>query len=115
MFAAIAIGSTAVVAREVGAGNRSMASRVAWQSSILGFAISLIAMALLLWGGDSFVRLLGLQAEAATLASRYLWITSLVVPLIMFEQIGAACLRGAGDTLSGFMASSVVVLVNIFF
>jgi len=113
IFAAIAIGATAVVAREVGAGNRSTASRVAWQSCILGTAISLVAVVLLLWGGDSLVRLLGLQSEAANLASRYLWIATLVVPLIMFEQIGAACLRGAGDTFSGFLASSIVVVVNM--
>jgi putative MATE family efflux protein len=113
MFAAIAIGSTAVVAREVGAGNRSTASRVAWQSCLLGTGISLAAVVLLLWGGDSFVRLLGLQSEAAILASRYLWIATLVVPLIMFEQIGAACLRGAGDTYSGFLASAIVVIVNL--
>jgi Na+-driven multidrug efflux pump len=32
---------------------------------------------------------------------------------MMAEQVGIACLRGAGDTLTGFIAMSVVNVVNV--
>jgi len=36
-----------------------------------------------------------------------------MIPWIMCSQVGAACLRGAGDTFSGFATKLVVVIVNI--
>jgi putative MATE family efflux protein len=54
-----------------------------------------------------------LEGKAAELAERYLWILTPVIPVIMLEQIGVACLRGAGDTVSGFIAKSIVNVVNV--
>ena len=31
----------------------------------------------------------------------------------MCEQVVAACLRGAGDTVTGFLAKSIVVVINL--
>jgi putative MATE family efflux protein len=35
-----------------------------------------------------------------------------VIPIIMLEQVGSACLRGAGDTVTGLVARAVVNIVN---
>ena len=101
LFAVVSIGATAMVARFVGAGDRRQANRVAHQAVLLGIVIAVVMMIvghLLL---EPFVRLLQLEGEAAELAVRYLRIILPVLPLIMFEEVGVACLRGAGDSAPG--------------
>jgi putative MATE family efflux protein len=47
------------------------------------------------------------------LAASYLDILKLAIPLIMVEQVGSACLRGAGDTMAGLLAKLVAVIINL--
>jgi putative MATE family efflux protein len=56
---------------------------------------------------------MNLRGEAAALAIRYIWIVTPAIPCIMLEQVGSACLRGAGDTVSGMQARIAVNLVNV--
>ncbi len=60
---------------------------------------------------DQAVALLQLEGESATLATRYLRIILPVIPLMMLEIVGIACLRGAGDMMAGL---AVMALVNVF-
>jgi len=113
MFSAVAIGATAVVARFVGAGQPQQAVRASNQAVIIGLVLALLATCATAWGGPSFVRAMQLQDAAADLAIRYLWILVPVVPAIMIEQVGIACLRGAGDTVSGFVVKLIVVAINV--
>lgn len=113
LFAAVAIGATALVARFVGAGDQAMARRTANQALTLG---AIFSAAIVLAGytvGHRFVGLLGLESHARELAERNLAILLLAVPPMMFEQVGIACLRGAGDTVSGMVAMSVLNGVNM--
>ena len=111
-FAFIGIGATAIVARSVGAGKRSEAEFATQQAILLGAGFALIAMLVILLGGSTFVNAMGLKGDAAALGARYLQLLNLAVPFIMFEQIGTACLRGSGDTISGLQARVLVNLVN---
>jgi putative MATE family efflux protein len=113
LFAAVAIGATAMVSRAVGSGDRRQAARITNQAVLLGTAFALVAVLALSAGGSGFVRIMQLEGRAGDLALRYLWIVLPVLPLIMIEQVGIACLRGAGDTYSGFVAKSVVNVVNV--
>jgi len=113
MFAAVAIGATALIARFVGAGDRDSARRVAHQAMLLGLILTAVVMAAVLLGGGSLVQVTQLEGRAAELAVRYIWILTPVIPAIMLEQVGVACLRGAGDTVSGFAAKSIVNVVNV--
>lgn len=115
IFSAIAIGSQAVVARLVGAGDRRAASRAANQSLLLGAGFALAGTLAVWLGAGTFVSLMQLEDESARLAERYLHIMAPVVPLIMLEQVAAACLRGAGDTWTGFIAKTIVNVLNIIF
>ncbi len=114
LFSFIAIGTTAVVARHVGAGENAMARSATSQALLLGFVWSLAVMALSFGGGKLFISAVQLQGEAARLAGSYLWIVSFAIPAIMLEQIGTAALRGAGDTITGLIARVAVNLVNMF-
>src|SRR5690606_23295487 len=64
-------------------------------------------------GAPAFIGLMQLEADAAPLATQYLLILIPALPAIMIEQVGIACLHGAGDTMSEFLAKSVVNVVNM--
>ncbi len=113
MFASVGIGATALVARFVGDADFTLAHRVTHQALLVGllFAVALLGILALL--GDKFVWLLNLRGEAGELGERYLQYIVPAIPAIMIVQIGVACLRGAGDTFSGFLAMGAVNLVNL--
>ena len=113
LFSAVAIGATAMVSRFVGAGDRRTATRVANQSLLIGIVLAAAAMVVVLAGGRHFVRWMQLENEAAALSLRYIAIVVPAIPAIMVEQVAAACLRGAGDSVSGFVAKSIVNVVNV--
>lgn len=113
LFAAIAIGATAIIARRVGGREFQQAKVVANQSILVGGAVAIVITAAAFFFGPWFIHIMQLRGGAAVYAQEYLSIVTLVIPLVMFEQIGAACLRGAGDTVTGFLAKALVVAINI--
>lgn len=113
LFSAVAIGATAMTARFIGAGDRKMASRVTHQSLLLGGWIAIAATVGLYLLAAPFIRTMQLHGMAADLAVRYLRILAPVIPLLMIEQVSLACLHGAGDTVSGFLAKILVNVVNM--
>ncbi len=112
VFSIVAIGATALVARQVGAGDIQEARRSTHQSLVLGAWMAVGVTLLSFFGGPTFVASMQLSEEAAALALQY-WTTLLwVIPCFMVVQVGNACLRGAGDTYSGFLAMTLVNVVN---
>lgn len=112
-FASIAIGATALIARSVGGGDADTARRVTNQAVTIGGTLAMLAMLGTFFLADDFVRWMQLEDRAAELALRYTLIVMPGIPFIMIEQVAAACLRGAGDTVSGFVAKSIVNVVNM--
>jgi putative MATE family efflux protein len=112
-FGVVALGSTAMTARFVGARNYEMANRVMNQSITSGLLWALALMAACLPLVDHFPRLMGLEGTAAEAATRYLTIELCVFPAIMVERVGIACLRGAGDMTSGLVVMAIVNVVNM--
>jgi putative MATE family efflux protein len=113
LFVAVDSGATALIARFVGAGDRETACRVANQAFLLGVVLAVCVTSFGLLFLDPLVDLMGLPAEPAALATRYLRILLPVLPLMMVMSAGNACLRGAGDTVSGFVAMIAMNLVNV--
>jgi len=113
LFAAVAIGATALVARSIGGGDRRTAQHVVNQAITVGGLASLLAMLLTYRFAADFVTWMQLEQRAADLALRYVLIVMPGIPFVMIEQVAAASLRGAGDTVSGFVAKSIVNVVNM--
>jgi putative MATE family efflux protein len=113
LFSFVSIGALALVARLVGAGDRPQAAHATRQALVVGIVFAGAGIFLSVTAGSWFVRAMNLQGEAATLAIRYLWILTPAIPLIMLEQVGTACLRAAGDTVSGLVARVVVNIANL--
>lgn len=112
LFSGIAIGTTAMVSRAMGAGDRQAANRIMHQSFLAGAVASVVITGLVAGWGGQFIVAMRLSAEAVPHAQRYLAILVPVIPAIMLEQVAIAALRGAGDTATGLMAKSIVNLVN---
>lgn len=113
LFSFVGIGALAVIARLVGEGKRGQANHVTRQALLAGLVLAAIVVAAVLLLGESFVAAMQYRGEAGRLAVRYIWIVAPAVPLIMIEQVGTACLRGAGDTVSGLVARVAVNIVDI--
>lgn len=113
LFGFVALGSTALVARFAGARDHAMVNRVMNQSITSGLLWSIALIALTLPMAGYFPLAMGLQGTAAAAAERYLQIEICVLPAIMVERVAVACLRGAGDMVSGLAAMAVVNAINM--
>jgi putative MATE family efflux protein len=111
----VSVGSTALVARFVGARNQHEANQALHQSImlavILGGAASVLGFLLI----GPLITLLGLHGDAARFAIEFL---QPILGLVMFQLVetaGVACLIGAGDTRTGPFVSGAVALLNMPF
>jgi putative MATE family efflux protein len=98
MFMAVAIGSTALIARATGAGDQARVQNILRQSMIIALTIGLIAVALAIPLTRPFLTLLGAPSETLSLSERFMRIVapSFLPAALLF--VGMACLRGVGDT-----------------
>src|SRR3954469_18169578 len=108
VFGVVALGSTAMVARFVGARNYDMANRVMNQSILTGLVWALLLMSIALPFAGAFPLLMGLSATPAPAAARFLSIEFCVLQAVMFDRLAIACFRGAGDTASGLVKMAIV-------
>ncbi len=113
LFAAVAIGATAMVARFVGAGDWLSARRVASQAMLVGAALAAVFTLIGYLVADRLPAMLQLSGTPAQLATVYLMFIVPVLPMIMIEAIGVACLRGAGDMIGGLVVMFSTNAVNI--
>jgi putative MATE family efflux protein len=113
LFATASIGATALVARFVGGGDLPLARRSVHQALVLGMGFAVVIVAVCLIFGPQLLKMTRLAPDARELAESYLTIILIAMPAIMVEQVGIACLRGSGDTVSGLIAMLVMNGVNI--
>jgi len=113
LYGAISIGATAMVARFVGAGDYDSARRVTNQAVVLGALVTLFVVAGLRAFGAQLVQMMNLSEESGGYALRYLDFLLWVMPAVMLCQIGPACLRGAGDTVTGMVVMGLVNAINV--
>ena len=112
LFDLVAIGATAMTARFVGAGDLRSARHVTNQAVFVGACLALVVVLAGFPAAPLFVSAMNLTGLAGDLATRYLWIILPFLPAIMIQRVGIACLRGAGDMASSFVAMSIVNIVN---
>ncbi|MBN1485232.1 MAG: MATE family efflux transporter [Chloroflexia bacterium] len=114
LFGAVAVGTTALIARAVGGKDWKLANRALRQSILLGVGIGLTAMVLGLSLAGPLVRLLGSGADAYALqmSTTYLRVVASIFALSTLMFIANAAMRGAGDTRTPFIIMLVVNLLN---
>ncbi len=112
---AIGTGSTAIIAREVGARHRRRANSVCGQSMLFAAMVG-VALAVLLWlFAGPIITFTNLRGEAREFAMSYLRLLTPSVPFLVVMFVANACLRGAGDTLTPAVSMIVVDVLNVIF
>lgn len=110
---AVGVGSTALVARTVGAGEGHRASRVLQTS----FALALVwglAMAVMMWfAAGLWLDTLGAEPEASDAGARYLKGVAFGMPFAALMFAGNAAQQGAGDTRTPMVVGLVINVVNV--
>ncbi len=109
----VTVGSTALIARFIGAGDFKSASKVVHQSLLLAFLFGLLASILAITFVPFILSLIGLQGVAAQEAYGFLFNIFILLPFQMMEAAGIACMVGAGNTLTGLMVLGFVTVLNI--
>ncbi|MCF0149938.1 MAG: MATE family efflux transporter [Firmicutes bacterium] len=118
MIMAMNVGSTAMVARFRGQGNRQKANQVLRQSVFFNIVLSAFFMTVGLAFGENIIRFLagsGISESTIQYASEYFRIQMYgMIPLSMTFSF-TACLRGCGDTKMPLFYNTMANVVNIVF
>ncbi len=109
----VSVGSTALVARFIGARDYELANRTVHQSILLAVILGVLGGVAGIFAAPSVIALLGLTGDAAAFAVQFLRPLLGLLVFQVLEQAGIACLIGAGDTRTGPIVSGLVALLNI--
>jgi len=110
---AVAVGSTAVIARNVGAGQPQLASTTLRNALLMALAWG-CAMGLAMWFFGSWgLGMLGAEEGAKHQGTVYLKATAVGMPLWSLIYAGNASLQGAGDTRTPMVIGLIINAVNI--
>ena len=110
----VTVGSTALVARCIGAGERRLAVEVTHQALILAVVLGLLATGIAFGGGIRWmVGALKLHGHAADFATDYLLVLFASLVFMIVEVAGIACLVGAGDTRTGLWITGGIAFINV--
>lgn len=113
-FAAIGTGTTVMVARSVGAKDRSRAGRYAEQAFFLALGMVLtISLLAFLFTREILVLLYNTSGELLDVGTDYLRIAIWGVPFMAVMQITGAIMRGAGNTKVPMQVATVINIVNV--
>jgi putative MATE family efflux protein len=109
----VGVGSTALVARFTGAGDRALAIHTTNQSIVLATFLGLLGSVAGWIFRHEIVALLQLEGDAAAFAAAYLAPMFLLMAFQMIEAAVIACLVGAGDTRTGLYIRAGVTVINV--
>jgi MATE family multidrug resistance protein len=113
VFSGIAAGTTALVARAVGAGNGDEARAIARQSLLVGVAIAAACGLVGLAFAPSLVGILGVSPDVIVDAVPLVRVSCLLLPVLVSGVLAGATLRGAGDTRTPMWNSAIANVANL--
>lgn len=113
VFQASNVGTTALVARFIGTGDKSMANKVVEQTLILAVISGIIVSGLGFGLAQTVVKFMGAEPEVVPLAVSYMKIVCLGGVFLSLTLGISAALRGAGDTLSPMKYNITSNIINI--
>jgi putative MATE family efflux protein len=112
-LAALSIGASVLVAQSVGGKNFSRASNLARQALVWSAIISVpLALAGFIFA-TPIVSVFGMEPAASAIAVDYLHVTMGTVVVLVGLFIGSGVLRGAGDTKTPLIVTTIANVINI--
>lgn len=113
LFIFLAYGTTAAVARLIGAGRRADAARWGVQALLMALVIGIVAGAVLYGLADRLLGLLGGEGEVLAQARIYLVISLAGLPALLLMLAGMGYLRGGLDMARPLKVAVLTAAVNL--
>ena len=113
LFNFLAYGTTPLVARALGRGDRDEAGRVAMAAAALGIVLGIGAALVLVPAARGVLGLMGASDATLPGAETYLSIRALALPAVMVVLVGHGVFRGYQDTRTPFVVTVGLNLVNL--
>lgn len=115
VFQALNVGTTAVVARSIGAKNTDDANEATRQTLVITLVLGLIMSATCVIFADPLIRLMGAEPDSLYWGVPYFQIVGAGLIFQTISMSLAAVLRGAGDTRTPMIYNIIANCVNIAF
>lgn len=113
LLMAIGVGTTALVARSWGAGQREEASRITSASLMFGGLVGLVLMIFGMLFSHQIAEVFGLDEHAAQLASRNIfWLSAFIIGFAI-DIILSSALRAAGNAWTPLLFGLSVNIINL--
>ena len=113
LFIFLAYGTTAAVARLIGAGRHADAARWGIQALLMALAVGVAAAAVLYGLADQLLRLLGGEGEVLAQARIYLVISLAGLPALLVMLAGVGYLRGTLDMARPLRVAALTAAGNL--
>ena len=111
-FAAISVGTTALVARFIGGKDYQNANNTIKQSLYISIFFSIIFTLSMLLISENIVKWMGAEDSLIPLANTYLSIALIGLPGMIISMIMSGALRGAGDTKTPMIVNGFSNILN---
>jgi len=113
VFAALSVGTTALVARFIGAKNYKDGEDTILQSLFISLILSIIFSLVGFLLSKNIVVLMGAEEQIVPYASKYMRIIMLGLPGLIVTLIMSGALRGSGDTRTPMIVNGIANILNI--
>jgi putative MATE family efflux protein len=113
VFGGLAVGTTSLVARRVGAGDRASAASATIHSLAVGLLLGLVVAVVGVIIAFPGLRLMGAEEEVARDGGIYLQGVMATTHLMVIMLIGNGSLRGSGNTRTPMINTAVANVVNV--
>mgnify|MGYP001764241420 CR=1 FL=1 len=113
IFMALNVGTTAVVARHVGANESDAANETARQSLILVGILGLIMGVIMFFAAEQILLFMGAEADTMFYAVKYFKIVAVSMVFNTIQMSVNSMVRGAGDTKSPMYNNMTVNIINL--
>jgi hypothetical protein len=113
LFALVGTGTTALVARSYGAGDRAGGNEIANQSIMMAIIMGLVGSVGMYALAPYFAGWLEMRGLTFDITVRYLRIDAFAYAVWAVSLVGAAALRGAGDMRTPLKVLALVNLLNV--
>ncbi len=113
MIVGLAMGTTVIIARAVGAGARDKLSAAIGSTATLFLGVSIALTGILLLGIDEIISIMATPEEAVDSTRMYLIVCFIGIPFITGYNIVSSIFRGMGDSKSPMYFIAVACVFNI--
>lgn len=111
-FIAIGVGTTAIVSRNIGAGDKEAANHSVKQSIIMALGIGLVTGTINLLFSRKLFLLVKAEQKVIEYALPYFWIVAIPSVFLCVMMVLSSSLRGAGDTKTPMKVGLIANVIN---